>query len=826
MNRFSAFIARDLNAVLSKEEKMKAKMLGLLVAIMLMGCLSLCAAAEDITFNADNYSVGDVIVYGRYEKDNDLSNGSEPLQWIIIGKEENRMLLITRDSIDRMAYQKGLDSHYQQPKWSASTVRGWLNSDFIEMAFDESEQKAILLTEVDNSECDEENTLDRVFLLSVEEAQRYMPNDAAQATQLTEYARQKRGQLNTSEGWMLRTHTTYKSSGQSVYFARENGGISYSYIDGTSYYCVRPAMWITTSNEVQEYETGSAEPSEYSVGDRVFIGHFEQDGLKENGEEPIQWEILEIDGDYAILETVYAVDCQPFNYAHTPTAWSDSTLRYWLNTDFFNGAFTLEEQSAIVPISPNEGHSDKVSLRSEDEIGAQYREKMKYNGSEVVSELQKSPTRAVRQQWGGGGLYTQWWVKNDNDAYNATYLNWKGEFGGGDVETVMGICPLIKVNLRAKAVYKDKAVEETQRSYGIPDIVNLGDYVSLGNYISYNTKGYASDEAGSLGWEVIAVRPDRVLLWSNSSIAYTTFSSDRSAQTWEDSDLRKWLNETFYSEAFSAEEQKMIKKSEIGYHLTQSGDYEGGSTQDYIFCLSLEELKEYRIKKSDVGMWLRNAGNGSYGAFWEDIYWYSSPHLSSQFVRPAMWVDKVLLEDLVSERKRQEEVAQQAAVEEAARPDSINNLLSIMDEIAEKKFTRRGAMARADYDGDGDYEAFALMYDRWDWEQYEVWFVDPDGTVKLSEAEVVKTFEVVEDSTPVYARIGMGDGRVVCWTIVDGEPVSMSEDEVLQLASNQRNGDSDLKDKQQDENSPSVTARPETFINPEQGGAPRRRAAP
>lgn len=762
---------------------MKRIMVELLAVIMLILGLNPCAVAEDIILDANDYSTGDIITFGSYEQDGDFSNGNEPLQWIVLAKEGERVLLITRDSIDRGPYQIGLESDHKEPKWSMSSIRGWLNTDFIETAFSEVEQKAILLTDLDNSEFDEENTRDHVFLLSIEEVQRYMPSDAAQSAHPTEYAEKKSGKLSTSSDWMLRTHTTYKSGSQRVYFARESGGVSYGYIDGTSYYCVRPAMWVDFSNMGQEDITGSVEPSEYSVGDRVFIGHFEQDGDEENGAEPIQWEILEREGDYAILESTYVLTCRPLNYAYESIAWYDSTLRYWLNTDFYNSAFTKEERCAISSMVWSEGYPDRVSLRPQDEVEAEYREKMRYDdATAVVAELQKSPTRAVRQQWGGGTLYTDWWVISGDEAYNATYISERGLFNSGSAENLHGVCPRIKVDLRSEAVYKDEAIEEAQQNYGIPDAVNLGDYVKMGKY----TTLYSS-ESEPLSWKVIAVHSNKVLLWSNSEVGESVYTNDRNVYTWSNSDLRKWLNETFYSDAFTAEEKEMILKSETGYSVTKTGVCESDKTEDYVFCLSVEELEECGIEKS-VGndrIWLRNADKNAYASLWNDgVYWYIVPNEYSLLVKPAMWVDKALLEKMVLEKKQQKEAEKQAEIEEDAKPDSLNSLYEIMYEIAEMRYTRPGAMARADYDGDGYYEAFALLCDRYDWEQMEVWYVDPDGAIKLSEAEEILTCEVIDDAAQVYARMGMSDGRVSCWTIIDGEPVSISEEEVLQLAGN------------------------------------------
>ena len=50
-------------------------------------------------FPAQEYTVGSEVYFGRYEHDDDLSNGPDPLPWQVIAVEDNRALLLTRDVI-------------------------------------------------------------------------------------------------------------------------------------------------------------------------------------------------------------------------------------------------------------------------------------------------------------------------------------------------------------------------------------------------------------------------------------------------------------------------------------------------------------------------------------------------------------------------------------------------------------------------------------------------------------------------------------------------------------------------------------------------------
>ena len=102
-------------------------------------------------------------------------------------------------------------------------------------------------------------------------------------------------------------------------------------------------------------ETTTVETTETVPEKEYFVfGHYEQDGNKDNGPEPIEWEVLdEVDGKKLLLSR-YILDCKSFidvsPYARTPEKikWHSSLLRTWMNKDFLNAAFDKEEQQRII----------------------------------------------------------------------------------------------------------------------------------------------------------------------------------------------------------------------------------------------------------------------------------------------------------------------------------------------------------------------------------------------------------------------------------------------------------------------------------------------
>ena len=89
--------------------------------------------------------------------------------------------------------------------------------------------------------------------------------------------------------------------------------------------------------------------SEISVGRLFTFGTYEQDNHPDNGPEPIEWVVLDVCEGKALLLSKYGLDAIPFHtvWEDDPT-WETCTLRTWLNEDFWNTAFSPEEQSAIL----------------------------------------------------------------------------------------------------------------------------------------------------------------------------------------------------------------------------------------------------------------------------------------------------------------------------------------------------------------------------------------------------------------------------------------------------------------------------------------------
>ena len=200
-------------------------------------------------------NVGDIIVFGTYEQDNNISNGKENIKWLVLAKENNRVLVISDKALDCQPYNS---SYTEEVTWENCSLRKWLNGTFLNKAFSTEEQAQIQNTTVsaDNNPQYSTNpgnaTTDKVFLLSINEVEKYFNSDEARKCAPTAYAKAQGASTNdtckTPSGaatcwWWLRSPGDDQSSAAYVYFGGDVFELGNYVFSGLN--AVRPAMWIT-----------------------------------------------------------------------------------------------------------------------------------------------------------------------------------------------------------------------------------------------------------------------------------------------------------------------------------------------------------------------------------------------------------------------------------------------------------------------------------------------------------------------------------------------------------------------------------------------------
>lgn len=202
-----------------------------------------------------NAKVGDIVYFGTYEQDNDTSNGKENIEWRVLAKENSRVLVISDKALDCQPYNS---SYTEEVTWENCSLRKWLNGTFLNKAFSTEEQAQIQNTTVsaDNNPQYSTNpgnaTTDKVFLLSINEVEKYFNSDEARKCAPTAYAKAQGASTSdtfkTPSGaatcwWWLRSPGDDQSSAAYVYFGGDVFELGNYVFSGLN--AVRPAMWIT-----------------------------------------------------------------------------------------------------------------------------------------------------------------------------------------------------------------------------------------------------------------------------------------------------------------------------------------------------------------------------------------------------------------------------------------------------------------------------------------------------------------------------------------------------------------------------------------------------
>jgi hypothetical protein len=182
-------------------------------------------------------SVGDYVLFGSYEQDDNSANGKEAIEWIVLNIQNNRALLLSCYALDRSKFNT---SFVDKANWGDSSMRSWLNGTFINNDFSKEERAIIPTVSINTNKV---NTKDQVFVLSVSEVNSYFGSDEERLCEPTEYALSK-GCPASGENcwWWLRTQGSPSSWMESS--VNPDGSVNTNGHNVISQIAVRPAMWI------------------------------------------------------------------------------------------------------------------------------------------------------------------------------------------------------------------------------------------------------------------------------------------------------------------------------------------------------------------------------------------------------------------------------------------------------------------------------------------------------------------------------------------------------------------------------------------------------
>lgn len=373
--------------------------------------------------------------------------------------------------------------------------------------------------------------------------------------------------------------------------------------------------------------------------DKVYVGAYVSFGnyITQNNKEfmPLDWYVIDIKDNHALLITDFGIDCRPyFSWSDIDDiSWENSDLRKWLNTIFYDRAFSKDEKNVILNtkiinsttnrygIYGGNDTIDKVWLLNSKEA----------DGLFVNNEERRAFATEFAKQRGvrcDSDDACNWWLRNPGRVSSSvSYVDNKGfihDYDGRLCDTLdYAVRPVIFVKLKQRILndaklneirakqkelakkereriqenqrkeeekIKQREIEKHQRKLEkdknaevnrIPifqSLPEIGDDICFGKYKSNNNML-------DIHWKVMDIKDNKVLLLSKNCICCRLFGHSQKHFHWRNSLLRQWLNNEFLEKSFTSNERANILISNI--------ETDNQITQDKIYIFSENDIYKY-----------------------------------------------------------------------------------------------------------------------------------------------------------------------------------------------------------------------------------------
>lgn len=217
-------------------------------------------------------------------------------------------------------------------------------------------------------------------------------------------------------------------------------------------------MYEEAVQALRNFVTPTPTPVPLAVGEYVEFGSYPQtaDG---NDNTPIEWLVLENDGQTALLISRYVLDRQQYNTQHGHTTWEQCALRSWLNNEFYNRAFSAEEKNRIVKSNvsadENPSYSTDAGNATEDNVFllsvVEAQEYFNSNEARMCAAtdyvIQMEAGNDSYKVDGGRTAYT-WWLRSPGSSRSrAAYVFPDGSIRDWYAEDDIEVRPCVRIRL-------------------------------------------------------------------------------------------------------------------------------------------------------------------------------------------------------------------------------------------------------------------------------------------------------------------------------------------------------------------------------------------
>ena len=221
----------------------------------------------------EGISTGDHILFGSYPQKNAAGTDTfdtVPIEWRVLDVQDGKALILSEYLLDATVYYYDM----ADVTWENSSLRKWLNGTFYDTAFSGSEKsliQTVTITNPDNPVYGTpggNDTEDKVFCLSLEEAQLYFKDANDRMTAPTDYAVSRgaavsddcklENGMKTGWWWLRSPASSSNRAADADCYGNIDTKRNADGVDGDMVFaesnCVRPVVWIVLSDEITEVE--------------------------------------------------------------------------------------------------------------------------------------------------------------------------------------------------------------------------------------------------------------------------------------------------------------------------------------------------------------------------------------------------------------------------------------------------------------------------------------------------------------------------------------------------------------------------------------------
>lgn len=229
-----------------------------LCTVTLVVAMSFTAIAKPKNLSK-NIKVGDIVYFGKYEQDGNTKDGKEKIEWQVLEKKGGKVLLISKKILAVQPYNK----EFKDITWEECSLRKWLNKDFMKNAFSSDERKKIQKSKIKTKDNQVykteggEDTVDKVFLLSIDEEYKYFNTGEERKAEITNYGIRrlakvlkrkeeniKKEYFSKDNNWRYWLRSPGYIQGFAAYVNSDGSVSEYGDIVYLANVGFRPAMWV------------------------------------------------------------------------------------------------------------------------------------------------------------------------------------------------------------------------------------------------------------------------------------------------------------------------------------------------------------------------------------------------------------------------------------------------------------------------------------------------------------------------------------------------------------------------------------------------------